>query len=281
VQHGERGFDAIGPAGALTTTEAHTAHSEVSTSGQQTAEKSDQHGTSSRDSGMAPQILAALTTVHPSEQRIGGPDGGHGYLASPVGGHVLLALFYRLAAVQRSQNSFGWLGTANDWVIGQFLVLIPVAMGLRGRLPLSRLVRVSTAIAIAAMVAVAALQLLLVAGVLDFDVEVLLVVAAFLLVYAWVLVVSLVGHRHGTLPRSVTRFGLLLGASFPVALLITAAGYLVGWGFGHPLAFAIPGIMLGAMSWLAFPAWPLVLARMVFGIKPSTVDSDREMEGMS
>ena len=68
---------------------------------------------------------------------------------------------------------------------------------------------------------------------------------------------------HGTLPRSVTRFGLLLGASFPVALVITAAGYLVGRGFGHPLAFAIPGTVLGAMSWLAFPAWPLVLARMV------------------
>ncbi len=116
---------------------------------------------------------------------------------------------------------------------------------------------------------------------MDFDVEVVLVVAAFLLVYAWVLVVSSVGHRHGTLPRSVTRFGLLLGASFPVALLITAAGYLVGRGFGHPLAFAIPGTVLGAMSWLAFPAWPLVLARMVFGIKPSTVNSDREKEGAS
>jgi hypothetical protein len=225
-----------------------------------------------------------LTTLNPSEQRIGGPrrwawiSGIAGLVAN-----VLLALFYLLARpFNEAQNSFGWLGTANDWVIPvQFLAMIPVAVALRRSLPLIRLVRVSTAIAIAAMVAVAALQLLLVAGVVEFDVEVLLAVAAFLLVYAWVFIVSSVGHRHGTLPRSVTRFGLLLGASFPVALLITAAGYLVGRGFGHPLAFAMPGIVLGAMSWLAFPAWPLVLARMVFGIKPSTVHSEREMEGAS
>jgi hypothetical protein len=225
-----------------------------------------------------------LTTVHLSEERIAWPR--RWALTSGIAGLVanaLLALFYLLARpFSDVQNSFGWLGTANDWVIPvQFLAMIPVALSLRRWLPPSRFVLISTAIAIAAMIAVAALQLSLVAGVVDFDVEVVLVVAAFLVVYAWVLVVSSVGHRDGTLPRSVTRFGLLLGASFPVALLITAAGYLVGRGFGHPLAFAIPGTVLGAISWLAFPAWPLVLARMVFGIKPSTVNSDREKEGMS
>ena len=76
------------------------------------------------------------------------------------------------------------------------------------------------------MVAVAILQLLLVAGVLEFDVQVVPVVATFLVVYAWVIAVSSTGHRHGTLPRSVTRFGLLLGASYPVGLVIAAAGLL-------------------------------------------------------
>ena len=82
-----------------------------------------------------------LTTVQPSEQRIGGPrrwawiSGIAGLVAN-----VLLALFYLLARpFSEVQNSFGWLGTANDWVIPvQFLAMIPVAMGLRGRLPLSR-----------------------------------------------------------------------------------------------------------------------------------------------
>jgi hypothetical protein len=149
--------------------------------------------------------------------------------------NVLLALFYLLARpFSDVQNSFAWLGTANDWVIPvQFLAMIPVATGLRRRLPPSRLVRVSTAIAIAAMVAVAALQLSLVAGVVDFDVEVVLVVAAFLLVYAWVLVVSSVGIVMARCLDRLTAPASLLGASFPVALLITAvAGYLVGWDSG-------------------------------------------------
>ena len=76
------------------------------------------------------------------------------------------------------------------------------------------------------MVVVAILQLLLVAGLLEFDVQVMLVVAMFLVVYACVIAVSSTGHRHGNLPRPVTRFGLLLGVSLPVGLVIAAAGLL-------------------------------------------------------
>ena len=75
--------------------------------------------------------------------------------------------------------------------------------------------------------------------------------------------------------RSVTRFGLLLGASFPLGLLITAAGYLAGSASGHPLALASPGIVLGAWSWLALPVWPLILARLVFS-KPPSFKADKE-----
>ena len=111
------------------------------------------------------------------------------------------------------------------------------------------------------MIAVAVLQLLLVAGVLEFDVQVVLVVAAFLLVYAWVFAVSSAGHRHGTLPRSVTRFGLLLGVCFPVGLLITAAGLLFPSGSAarSPSSYLA---WLAAIGWLGLPVWPLVLARM-------------------
>jgi hypothetical protein len=219
-----------------------------------------------------------LTTVHLSEQRIGAPS-QWAWISGIAGlvANVLLALFYLLAQpFSEVQNSFGWLGTANDWMITvQFLAMVPVALDLRRWLPLSRLVRVSTAIAIAAMVAVAALQLLLIAGVLDFDVEVLPVVATFLLVYAWVFLVSSVGHRHGLLPRAVTQFGLLLGAAFPLGLLITAAGYLIGSAFGHPFAFASPGIVLGALGWLALPVWLLMLARLVFSKEASHVSVEK------
>lgn len=220
-----------------------------------------------------------LTTVHPSEQRIGAPRlwawacGIAGLLAN-----LLLVLFFLLARpFSEVQNSFGWLGTANDWVmVVQFLAMIPVAVALRSWLPPTRLVQVITTIAVVAMVIVAVLQLLLVAGVLGFDVQVLLVVAAFVPVYAWVFLASSVGHRAAALPRSVTRFGLLLGASGPLALLITAAGYLIGSASGHPDAAVAPGLLLGALSWLALPVWPLILARLVFGIKPQAFSSDKQ-----
>jgi len=233
--------------------------------------------------GWAPRDSdGVLTTVNPAEQRIGDPrlwawvSGIAGLLAN-----LLLVLFFLLAIpFSEVQNSFGWLGTANDWVIVvQFLAMIPVAVALRFWLPPSRKVGGITAIAVAAMVTVAVSQLLLVTGALEFDVQVVLVVAAFVPVYAWVFLMSSVGHRSAALPRSVTRFGLLLGASCPLALLITAAGYLIGNASGHPLAAVSPGIVLGALSWLALPVWPLMLARLVFSIKPQAFSSDKQKEG--
>jgi hypothetical protein len=96
----------------------------------------------------------------------------------------------------------------------------------------------------------------------------------FLLVSTWVLTVSSTGHRHGSLPRSVTRFGLLLGASFPVGLVIAAAGLLFPSGSAAQLAFVVPGLIIAAPGWLALPVWPLVLARRVFSKIPSHVSNE-------
>jgi hypothetical protein len=180
--------------------------------------------------------------------------------------NVLLVLFFLLAQpFGEVRQDFMWLGTANDGVIVvQFLTMIPAALALSRRLPATRAVRLTTAAAVVAMIGTAALQLLLVAGVLGFGVQVGLVVASLLLIYGWVLAVSSTGHRHGTLPRPVTRFGLLLGVCFPVGLLVTATGLPFGWGSVPQLAFAVPGIIIGAASWLALPVWLLLLARLVF-----------------
>jgi hypothetical protein len=218
-----------------------------------------------------------LTETYPARQRAASPvlwaltSGITGLVAN-----VLLVLFFLLARpfgvndpLAEAGQDFMWLGTANDVVIiVQFLTFIPVALGLRRWLPSTRSIRVATAAAVGAMVVVAALQLLLVAGVLEFDVQVLLVVAMFLVVYAWVIAVSSTGHRYGTLPRPVTRFGLLLGVSYPVGLVIAAAGLLFPWGSAAQLAFVIPGIVIGAIGWLGLPVWPLVLARLVFNKHP-------------
>ncbi len=180
--------------------------------------------------------------------------------------NLLLVLFFLLAQpFGVARPGFMGLGTANDWVIViQFLTLVPVALALRSRLPATRAVALATAAAVAAMVGTAVLQLLLIAGVLGFDVQVRLVVPLFLVIYGWVLTASSAGHRHGTLPRPLTRFGLLLGMCFPLGLLIAAAGLPFGWGSVAQLAFGVPGLLVGGLSWLAFPVWPLLLARLVF-----------------
>ena len=219
-----------------------------------------------------------LTETYPAQQRTASPvlwaltSGITGLLAN-----VLLILFFLLARpfgvngpLAEAGQDFMWLGSANDVVIiVQFLTFIPVALALRRWLPPTRSVRIATAAAVGAMVVVAILQLLLVAGVLEFDVQVMLVVAMFLVVYAWIVAVSSTGHRHGTLPRPVTRFGLLLGVSLPVGLVIAAAGLLFPSGSPAQLAFVIPGVAVAAIGWLGLPVWPLVLARMVFSKPPS------------
>jgi hypothetical protein len=203
-----------------------------------------------------------LTDTYLPRQRIAGPMPWA--LASGITGllaNVLLVLFFLLAkpfgvsgpAAGEGGEDFMWLGAANDWVIiVQFLTFIPVALALRAWLPPTRSARLTTAAAVGAMVATASLQLLFVAGVLEFDVQVLLVVPTFLVVYTWVLTASSTGHRHGTLPRPVTRFGLLLGASYPVGLVIAAAGLLFPWVRRPSLLSSYPASPSGPSAGWAF-----------------------------
>jgi hypothetical protein len=62
----------------------------------------------------------------------------------------------------------------------------------------------------------------------------------------------------------------MLGVSYPVGLVIAAAGLLFPSGSAAWLTFVIPGGVLLAIGWLGLPAWPLVLARLVFS-KPHRV----------
>lgn len=206
-----------------------------------------------------------MLTSAPPRPRIQAP-----HVAALVSGvtglvaNVLLVAFFVLA-FGLQQPEYSWLGTANDAVIMlQFVAFVPVALALPAWLPKVRSVRAATAAAVVGMVFVIVLQLLLILRVLTFDVQVLLVVAAFLPIYGWVLTVSSVGHRSGALPRPLTRFGLLLGASFLVGMLIFAAGAPFGWGSAAQLPFAVIGGVLGGLSWLALPVWPLLLVRLVF-----------------
>ena len=110
-----------------------------------------------------------LTETPPTRQRTTGSQvwamtsGITGLVAN-----LLLVLFFLFAQpFGEVRQDFMWLGTANDWlIVVQFLTFIPVALALRRWLPATRAVRLTTAVAVVAMVGTAVLQLLLIAGVL-------------------------------------------------------------------------------------------------------------------
>jgi hypothetical protein len=183
--------------------------------------------------------------------------------ATGIAANVLLVLFYVLAEpFSDSQNAAGWLGTASDWLeVPQFLALVPVVLALGRRLPPTRRLRAVTVVGAVAMATTVAAQLLLVLGLLRFDVQLVVVVAALVVAYLWLLTVSLAGHRTATLPRPVTRVGVLLGTSLPVGGALVAAGLLVP----DPARWVlwVPGLVLGAAGWLALPVFPLLVARFV------------------
>src|SRR3954454_16642381 len=94
--------------------------------------------------------------------------------------NVLLVLFFALGqASGDGPAGFGWLGSANDWLVAvPFGFLAPGAAAVGRRLPPSRWRSAVTRAGGAAMTAVVVLQLLLVLDVLPFERQVLLVVAA-------------------------------------------------------------------------------------------------------
>ena len=211
---------------------------------------------------------------HPTRVPEAGPVRALAVLSGVVG--VLAGLFLigfftldsygvRLAGIS--------LGSVND-VLGaiQFATLAPVAWGLGRRLPPTRIVRVATGTALIAMLGYVVLSVLLVAGVLTFAEQIGPVIATIVAVYAWLLTVNLVGHRTRTLPRAVTRTGVLLAGGLLTGLVLAGAGYVLP-GIGGRLVTWL-GYGLGGLGWLGLPLYVLLLATWVFGRPPSFLPTD-------
>jgi hypothetical protein len=187
-------------------------------------------------------------------------------------GNVFLVGFLALTHPYYSDPTWGWLGSASDVVaVGQFAALVPVIYAVGRLLPARRLMRACTALAMITTAGLALVSAALVAGLMTFDVQVWFVVGFLVPLYGWLLVANSVGHQAGALPRSVTRLGLLLGVTWPAAAALVLAGLLIGGvdlgsqSYGLPGAvLVVPGMVLGLLSWLALPLWPLTLAATAY-----------------
>jgi hypothetical protein len=173
------------------------------------------------------------------------------------------------------------LGHIND-VLGavQFAAMAPVAWALARRLPRIRVVRVATAVAVVAMVAFVVLSLLLVFDVVAFEQQIGPQLGAILAVYGWLLLVNLVAHRTRTLPRAVTRLGVLLGVGLITGMVLVAAGFVLPGLVGSLTTWL--GYGLGGLAWLALPLYILLLAARVFprGFPPAVSSSAHPLPGV-
>jgi hypothetical protein len=144
----------------------------------------------------------------------------------------------------------------------QFAALAPVAWALGRRMPATRTVRVATAVAVVAMLAFVVLSVLLVVGELTFATRIGPVMGTILAVYGWLLVVNLQAHRTRTLPRAVTRSGVLIAIALLTALVLVGAAYVLPGIVGELLRWL--GWGLGGVAWLALPIYVLLLTTRVF-----------------
>ena len=113
--------------------------------------------------------------------------------------------------------------------------------------------------------------MLLIAGALTFAQQIGPVMATIVAIYGWLLAVNLVAHRTRTLPRAVTRTGVLLAVALLTAMVLVGAGYVLPGIVGQPVTWL--GYGLGMVGWLGLPLYVLLLALRVFTPAPSTAQS--------
>lgn len=202
---------------------------------------------------VGPEGGAAVAAGQGGARGAGGLAGVRGWaLVAGVAGlcaDVLLVLFFAVDQPWRAgEHGTGWLGPVNDVVVAvQFAALVPLAVAFRRGVLLG----------VPGMVAVVVLQILLVTGVLAFEVQVVPVTAGIALVIGWVLLVS----RRARLPRRAARLGTVVSLGYFAGLALVLASLPLPWGStAQWIGFGIGGLV-GFVGFLAFGVWPLSLLR--------------------
>ena len=177
-------------------------------------------------------------------------------------GNVYLVLFYLVAKPWQPGSVGGGYGTINDWLAAlQLVLLIPVVVWLGQQTQIEKGSRRWSGIALAASIAATLLQLLLVTGVLPFVIQFGLVSVCIVLLYCWAGVISAAGRRRGVLSHPTARFGRLLMWAMPVGVATFAVGLGISALQGEGSWAWVVGGLPGALVWLSFPLWVLLVAR--------------------
>ena len=191
-----------------------------------------------------------------------------GAMVSGVSGivaNVALVGMYVLARPWEQRSSpWVWLGPAND-VIGAVstAALIPVVVYLGRSLPRTRRL---TAFGAACVVGLAGLTLvapLMLSGVVSLQVQFVVAGVALPAMFGWLLLVNRAGRRTGDFPASLDTFGERVAVAALVATGIAGTALLVPTGSVAQKAVLGIAAVAGLPAYLAFPCWPILLARKV------------------
>ena len=176
--------------------------------------------------------------------------------------NIYLVLFYLTAKPWQPGSVGGGYGTINDWLIPlQLILLIPMVIWLGQQTQIEKRSRRWTGIALAASIAATLLQLLLVIGVLPFAIQVGPVAVCVMLLLCWAGIISSAGQHHHVLSHSTVRLGRLLMWAVPVGVVAFAVGIGISALQGEGSWAWVLGGLPGALAWLAFPLWVLLVAR--------------------
>jgi hypothetical protein len=168
---------------------------------------------------------------------------------SPEGGTSLGAAFHVAGS---ASDLLGSLATA---------FMIPAALFLGGRLPQRRTARLTQVAGLTAMALLSVGGPLLVLGVLSFEVQTPIAIAAWIILSLWLLLVNRWLRLSDALPYRVVRFGEFAGAGFLAGYVIVGLGFLLPWMSWPQLVVFGVGVLVGLPAYLGIPVWFLLLGR--------------------
>ena len=181
----------------------------------------------------------------------------------------LIAMYFVLglqAGGPEAQTSLGpagdLSGSASD-LVGSLSTafMIPVALALGGHLPQRRTARFMQAAGFAAMALLTVGGPLLVLGVLVFEIETPISMAAWVVLCLWLLLVNRWLRMSDTLPVRVARLGEFLGGGLLAGYIIVGLGLLLPWMSLPQLVVFGVGLLIGLPAYLGIPVWFVLLGR--------------------
>jgi hypothetical protein len=153
-------------------------------------------------------------------------------------------------------------GSASD-LVGSLSVafMIPVALALGGRLPQRRAALLTQVAGLTAMALLAIGGPLLVLGVLAFEIETPIAMAAWIILCVWLLLVNRWLRLSGALPVRLARLGEYLGAGALAGYVVVGVGLLLPWLSWPQLVVFGVGVLVGLPAYLGIPVWFVFLGR--------------------